>query len=76
MKSGYTNYYHRLSQQETATRLCRTKPAGKIIMAIFWDRSGFLLSEYLPGGTMISGCYYVSIIERLRGAIVEKRGSC
>ena len=73
MKSGYTNYYHRLSQQETATQLRRTKPAGKIIMAIFWDRSGILLSEYLPGGTMISGSYY---IERLRRAIVEKRGSC
>ena len=76
MKSGYTNYYHRLSQQETATRLRRTRPAEKIIMVIFWDKSGFLLSEYLPDGTMISGFYYVSIIERSRCAIVEKRGGC
>ena len=43
-------------------------------MVIFWDKSSTLLSEYLPGGTMISGSYYASIIERLRCAIVEKRG--
>ena len=41
-------------------------------MVIFWDKYGILLTEYLPGGTMISGPYYTSIIERLRCAILEK----
>ena len=44
------------------------------MMVIFWDKSGILLSEYLPGGTTISSLYYTSIIERLRYCvIVEKR---
>ena len=31
-----------------------------------------MLSEYLPGGTTISGLYYAPIIERLHCAILEK----
>ena len=63
-----------LSQQEakiwkkaseaTPTRLHRARSAEKIMMIIFWDTYGILLSECLPGGTMISGPYYASIIER------------
>ena len=32
-----------------------------------------MLTEYLPGGTTISDPYFVSIIERLRCAILKKR---
>ena len=60
---------HKKPDEETATRLRRTRPAEKII---FWDRYGILLTEYLPGGTTISGSYYASIIERLCSAILEK----
>ena len=55
--------------EETPTRLRRTRPAEKII---FWDRYGILLAEYLPDGTTISGSYYASITERLCSAILEK----
>ena len=43
-------------------------------MVISWDKSGILLTEHLPRETTISGPYYTSIIERLRCAILEKRG--
>ena len=43
------------------------------MMVIFWDKYGILVTEYLPGGTTISGLYYASIIERLRCTILEKR---
>ena len=43
------------------------------MMVIFWDKYGILLTEYLPGGTMISGSYYASILEQLHCAILEKR---
>ena len=43
------------------------------MMVIFWEKSGILLSEYLPGGTTISSLYYAAIIERLSCAILEKR---
>ena len=67
-------YYHDpLSQQEAKIRkkpgeekppgLRRTGPAEGIIIVIFWDKYGILLTEYLPGGTTVSGPYYVSIIE-------------
>ena len=42
-------------------------------MVIFWDKYGVLLTEYLPRGTIISGPYYASIIERWRCTILEKR---
>ena len=59
--------------EETTTRLRRTRPSEKINTVIFWDKSDILLTEYLPGRTMISGLYYASMIERLRYGIVEKR---
>ena len=76
-------YYDLLSQQEAnvwkksdepkPTRLRRTRPAEKIMMVIFWEKSDILLSEYLPDGTTISSLYYAAIIERLSCAILEKR---
>ena len=76
-------YYDLLSQQaakfwkktdeETPTRLHRTKPAEKIIIVIFWDKYSILLTEYLSGRTTISDPYYASIIERLCCTILEKR---
>ena len=43
------------------------------MMIIFWDKDGVLLTEYLPRGITINGPCYVSIIERLRFVIAEKR---
>ena len=64
--------WKRLGEQ-TSTRLRQEKSAGKIMMIIFWDKDGVLLTEYLPCGTTINGPCYASIIERLRSVIVEKR---
>jgi [histone H3]-lysine36 N-dimethyltransferase SETMAR len=76
-------YYDPLTQQEakvwkkpgeeTPTRLRQSRSAEKIMMVIFWDKDGILLTEYLPRGTTINGPYYASIIERLRSVILEKR---
>ena len=63
--------WKRLGEQ-TPTRLRQERSAGKIMMIIFWDKDGVLLTEYLPRGTTINGPCYASIIERLRSAIVEK----
>ena len=62
------------ADEETPIRLHRTRPLEKIIIVIFLEKSGILLSEYLPRGTTISGPFYASIIERLRCAILEKGG--
>ena len=59
--------------EQTPTRLRQERSAGKIMMIIFWDKDGVLLTEYLPRGTTINGPCYASIIERLRSVIVEKR---
>ena len=58
--------------EEIPTRLCRTRPAEKNMTVIFWDKYGTLLTEYLPGGARIGGPYYVSIIEQLRYATLER----
>jgi histone-lysine N-methyltransferase SETMAR len=59
--------------EQTPTRSRQERSAGKIIMIVFWDKDGVLLTDYLPRGIMIDGPYYASMIERLRSAILEKR---
>ena len=63
--------WKRLGEQ-TSSRLHQERSTGKIMMIIFWDKDGVLLTEYLPRGTTISGPCYASIIERLYSVIVEK----
>ena len=66
--------WKRLGEQ-TRTRLRQERSARKIMMVIFWDKDGVLLTEYLSRGTTINGPCYALIIERLRSVIVEKRHS-
>ena len=63
--------WKRLSEQ-TPTRLRQERSAGKIMMIIFWDKDGVLLTEYLARRTTINGPSDASIIKRLRSVIVEK----
>ena len=65
--------WKRLGEQ-IPTRLRQERSAGKMMMMmiIFWDKDGVLLTEYLPRGITINDPCYASIIERLRSAIVEK----
>ena len=79
---SWIHHYDPLSQLEakvwkrlggqTPTRLRQERSAGKIMMIIFWDKDGVLLTEYLPHGTTINGPSDASIIERLHSVIVEK----
>ena len=64
--------WKRLDEQ-TPTRLRQDRSAGKIMIMIFCDRDGVLLTEYLPRGATINCPCYASIIEQLRSVIVEKR---
>jgi histone-lysine N-methyltransferase SETMAR len=61
------------SGEQTPTQLRRKRSAEKLMMIIFWDKDGVLLTDHLPRRTTINGPYYASIIERLRSAILEKR---
>ena len=79
---SWTQHYDPLSQleakvwkrlgEQTPTRLYQERSAGKVMMIIFRNKDGVLLTEYLPHGTTINGPCYASIIERLRSVIVEK----
>ena len=78
----WIHYYDALSQletkvwkrlgEQTPTRLRQERSTGKIMMIIFWNKDGVMLTEYLPRGTTINGPCYASIIERLRSVIMEK----
>ena len=63
--------WKRLGEQ-IPTRLSQERSAGKIMMIIFWDKDGVLLTEYLPRETTINDPCHASIIGRLRSVIVEK----
>ena len=79
---SWTHHYDPLNQleakvwkrldEQTPTRLHQERSPEKVMMIIFWDKDGVLLTEYLPRGTMINGPYYASVNERLHSVIVEK----
>ena len=50
------------------------KHDGKAMATVFWDEKGFLLLEFMPQKTIITGQTYANTITALREAIKEKRG--
>jgi histone-lysine N-methyltransferase SETMAR len=80
---SWVHYYDPLSKQESKvwkrpeeqrpSQPRRHQSASKIMLVMFWDRDGVLLTDYLVGGQTINGPYYASLIERLHDVISEKR---
>ena len=80
---SWVYHYDPLSQQEAKawkkpeeimpTRPRQQRSTRKVMMTIFWDSDGVLLTDYLTQGNTINGQYYASLIERLRSVILEKR---
>ena len=52
----------------------RVQPsAGKVMMTVFWDEGGVLLTDYLERGQTITGEYYSNLLIKLRSEIKLKR---
>lgn len=52
----------------------RVQPsAGKVMLTVFWDERGVLLTDYLQAGTSITGRYYSNLLTKLRSEIKNKR---
>ena len=49
------------------------RSGGKLLMTVFWDRQGIILTDFLSRGRTMNGEYYGSLIEKLREAIKERR---
>lgn len=47
--------------------------AGKVMLSVFWDCRGVILTDYLPAGRTITGDYYRKLLCDLREKIKEKR---
>jgi histone-lysine N-methyltransferase SETMAR len=61
------------SDEPTPIRSRQQRTAGKMMMSIFWDKDGILLTDYLPRGHTVNGAYYAGLIQKLRVAVKEKR---
>ena len=54
----------------------RVQPsAGNVMLTIFWDQHGVVMTDFLAKGTTITGTYYASLLCKLREAIKLKRHS-
>ena len=52
----------------------RVQPsAGKVMLTVFWDQDGVVMTDFLAKGTTITGAYYASLLRKLREAIEIKR---
>jgi len=47
--------------------------AGKVLVSIFWDQDGILLTDYLPKGQTINAEYYPSLLVQLKDILKKKR---
>jgi len=47
--------------------------ASKVMMSVFWDSEGVLLTDYLEKGKTVTGTYYAGLIHKLRKVVKEKR---
>ena len=80
---SWVYHFDPLSQQEakewtkkgeySGARLRQQQSAGKVLLSVFWDEKGVLLTDYLEKGHTVTGLYYVNLIEKLRQAIKNKR---
>ena len=46
---------------------------GKVIVSIFWDSQGVIMSDYLEQGRIINGAYYADELRLLHQEITRKR---
>ena len=54
----------------------KTQPsAGKVMATVFWDANGVIMLDSLPKRSTITRVYYANLLDQLRTAILEKRGS-
>ncbi|KAJ4434713.1 hypothetical protein ANN_23281 [Periplaneta americana] len=52
----------------------KTQPSsGKVMLSVFWDIQGVVLTDYAQKGQTITGAYYRNLLTRLREAIKTKR---
>ena len=49
------------------------KSGGKVMVSVFWDCRGVILTDYLAKGQTITGAYYCNLLSKLRDAIKQKR---
>jgi len=56
-------FYHNPSQ----------KSSGKVLVLIFWDQDGILLTDYLKKGQTVNTQYYLSLLVQLKDILKEKR---
>lgn len=50
-----------------------TPSAAKVMLSVFWDCRGVIMTDYLPQGQTITGNYYSKLLVSLRENIKEKR---
>ena len=52
----------------------RVQPsAGKVMLTVFWDQDGVVMTDFLAKGTTITGTYYASLLRQLRESVKNKR---
>ena len=61
------------SGQQPKARPRQQQSAGKVLLSVFWDDKGVLLTDYLQKGHTVTGLYYTDLIQKLRNAVKEKR---
>lgn len=49
------------------------RSAGKIMLTVFWDKEGPLLTNYIRQGETMTGIKYANLLRQLRECIKEKR---
>lgn len=49
------------------------KSAGKIMLSVFWDCRGVILTDYLTKGHTVTSTYYCNLLNKLKESVKQKR---
>ena len=72
-ESKQDSFEWREKGQPPPTKFRKQPSAGKVLLTVFWDQKGVLLTDYLQKGHTITGLYYADLLRKLRTNIREKR---
>ncbi|XP_076066163.1 uncharacterized protein LOC143039801 [Oratosquilla oratoria] len=72
-KNFQTGHMFLTDEPRTGPKAKVQKSAGKVMLLVFWDCRGVILTDYLTKGQTIASAYYCTLLNKLRDAVKKKR---
>ena len=69
----YQSMEWKLPKEPSPKKVKASRSAVKVMLTVFWDAEGIILTDFLPEGTNMNKEYYSDLIRSLKRELVRKR---